>query len=142
MKVRGATVEDAAACAELLTQLGYPVPWEEVSARIARLMSAGGAGVLVAEDEPGVAAVLAYQLIDSLEQDRPQCRITTLVTDARARRRGAARALLAAVGDIAREHGCRRLEVTTRPDREEALAFYRQAGFEERPRRLVKSLVD
>jgi len=89
-----------------------------------------------------VVAVLAYQLIDSLERERPQCRITTLVTDAATRRRGAARALVAAVEEIAVERGCRRLEVTTRPEREEALAFYTQAGFEERPRRLVKPLSD
>jgi ribosomal protein S18 acetylase RimI-like enzyme len=142
MEIRAAIPGDAPACAALLGQLGYPVAEEIARARIERLSASEGADVLVAEAGSNVVALLAYQLIDSLERERPQCRITTLVTDAAARRQGAARALLAAVEKVAGERGCRRLEVTTRPDREEALAFYAQAGFEERPRRLVKSLSD
>jgi hypothetical protein len=42
----------------------------------------------------------------------------------------------------ARDIGCCRLEVTTRPERGEALSFYRDAGFDERQRRMVKPLAD
>jgi len=41
---------------------------------------------------------------------------------------------------FARERGCYRLEVTTRPDRAAARGLYESLGFEERPRRLVKPL--
>ena len=43
-----------------------------------------------------------------------------------------------AVEEVARATGCERLEVTTRPHRDDAFGFYLDAGFEERPRRLVR----
>ena len=49
-------------------------------------------------------------------------------------------ALLHTIKASARDVGCFRLEVTTRPERAEALAFYRAAGFDERPLRLITPL--
>jgi ribosomal protein S18 acetylase RimI-like enzyme len=140
MDARPATVEDAAAIAPLLAELGYPVAAEELRHRLPRLLAGPANGVLLAEGNDGPAALIAYSLIHHLERSRPSCRITTLVTDPAKRRRGAAAALLAAVAEIAAAAGCERLEVTTRPERAEALAFYLDAGFEERPRRLVRPL--
>jgi GNAT superfamily N-acetyltransferase len=88
-----------------------------------------------------VAALAAYQVMRLLERPQPQCRITTLVVDAGARRRGLARALLAGIEAIAKETGCFRLEVTTQAHRTDAAALYLALGFHERPRRLVKPLV-
>lgn len=110
-------------------------------ARLGRV--AGGAnqaGVLLAEAEGVPAALIAYQVIEHLERPAPTCRITALVTGPEHRRCGIAARLVAAVDELARERGCDRLEVTTRPHREDALAFYIGAGFAERPRRLVRSL--
>jgi GNAT superfamily N-acetyltransferase len=104
------------------------------------LTGRAAAGALVAEVEGKVAGVAAYQIIDVLERDRPQCRITTLVVDERHRRRGLAGALVEAIEVLARQHRCFRLEVTTRPERVEADAFYLALGFNERPRRLIKPL--
>jgi ribosomal-protein-alanine N-acetyltransferase len=56
------------------------------------------------------------------------------------RRQGVAGALLEAVEAIARDRACFRIELTTRPDRDDALRFYEACGFAERPRRLVKPL--
>jgi GNAT superfamily N-acetyltransferase len=56
------------------------------------------------------------------------------------RRQGVARALLGAVEAIARGRACFRVELTTRPDRDDAVRFYEACGFAERPRRLVKLL--
>ena len=127
MEIRPASTEDAEAIAPLLTELGYPVEPEAVRARLDRIATSGDrTGVLLAELE-GVPAALT-------------CRITALVTDREHRRRGAAAGLLAAVAELARQGGCERLEVTTRPDRDDALGFYLGAGFTERPRRLVRSL--
>jgi GrpB-like predicted nucleotidyltransferase (UPF0157 family) len=63
-----------------------------------------------------------------------------LAVRAERRRQGVARALLEAVEAIARGRACFRLELTTRPDRDDALRFYEACGFAERPRRLVKPL--
>ena len=138
--IRAARPADAAPITGLLGELGYPDDVANVHARLGRLEQRADAEVLVAELDGHVAAVAAYQLMDLLEQRRPQCRITTLVVGARDRRSGLASALMAEVESIAREHGCFRLEVTTHGDRPEAADFYRAFGFRERPRRLVKPL--
>jgi GNAT superfamily N-acetyltransferase len=141
MEVRPASAEDAAAIAPLLAELGYPVDPETVGMRLGRIAAdPDHAGVLLAEADGVPAALIAYQVIEHLERPAPTCRITALVTGPEHRRRGAAARLLAAVDLLARELGCDRLEVTTRPHREDALAFYLDAGFAERPRRLVRSL--
>jgi GNAT superfamily N-acetyltransferase len=140
VEVRPATVDDATAIAPLLAELGYPVEVDEMRRRLALTVGDPSVGVLLAQIDGAPAAVIAYQLIQHLERARPTCRITTLVTDPGRRRNGAAAALLAAVGDVARETGCERLEVTTRPDRDDALAFYLDAGFAERPRRLIRPI--
>ena len=140
MNIRSANVEDAAAIAPLLEELGYPVDPETVRARLARIAGGEATGVLLAVAEGAPAALIAYQLIDHLERPHPTCRITALVTSSEHRRSGTAARLLAALEELARERGCDRLEVTTRPHREDALGFYRDAGFAERPRRLVRSL--
>ncbi len=141
MDVRFASSDDAATIAPLLAELGYPTEVEAVRARLERISGdAEHAGVLVAETDGRPAALIAYQLIEHLERAAPTCRITALVSDPQHRRRGAAARLLAAVEELARKRGCDRLEVTTRPRREDALAFYLGAGFTERPRRLVRSL--
>lgn len=140
MDLRPATAEDAAAIVPLLSELGYPSEPGALRERLTRIVAGEQTGVLIAEAEGAPAALIAYQLIEHLERSGPTCRITALVTDPGHRRRGAASGLLAAVAEIARGHGCDRLEVTTRPRRQDAFAFYRGAGFEERPRRLVRSL--
>jgi ribosomal protein S18 acetylase RimI-like enzyme len=140
VKVRDATSADAHAVAALLSELGYPSHADGVSSRLGRLIDAEQSGVLVAEDAEAVVALLAFHLIEVLEQEQPTCRITALVTSGTSRRMGAATALLHALRHLAEERDCKRLEVTTKPEREEALAFYRRHGFEERPRRLVSYL--
>jgi GNAT superfamily N-acetyltransferase len=138
--IRLASLRDAEAIAPLLGQLGYPTTAAELAERIERLSDRPDGEVLVAELDGEVVGLAAYQLIDVIERPDPQCRITALVVDDRHRRRGVAYALLHTIEETARDFTCFRLEVTTRSDRADALAFYRAAGFDERPRRLVKPL--
>jgi GNAT superfamily N-acetyltransferase len=138
--IRVAGQRDVAAIAPLLGQLGYPASALELGERLERLTDHPDAEVLVAELDGELVGVAAYQLIDLLERPDPQCRITALVVDDRYRRRGVAFALLHTIEESALDRGCFRLEVTTRTERADALAFYRAAGFAERPHRLVKPL--
>lgn len=140
--IRLASQRDTQAIAPLLGQLGYPASALELGERLERLTDHPDAEVLVAELDGEVVGVAAYQLIDLLERSDPQCRITALVVDDRYRRRGVAYALLHTIEESARDLGCFRLEVTTRHERADALAFYRAAGFDERPHRLTKPLED
>ena len=140
MTIRLATQRDTGALAPLLAQLGYAASPDELSERIERLTERADGEVLIAELDDQVVGVAAYQLIDVPERPDPQCRITSLVVDDRFRRRGVAYALVHTIEETARDFGCFRLEVTTQPDRADALAFYLASGFEERPRRLIKPL--
>jgi len=138
--IRAAGQRDTGAIAPLLGQLGYPATPLELGERLERLTDHADAEVLVAELDGEVVGVAAYQLIDLLERPDPQCRITALVVDDRYRRRGVAYALLHTIEESALDLGCFRLEVTTRAERSDALAFYRAAGFDERRHRLTKPL--
>jgi ribosomal protein S18 acetylase RimI-like enzyme len=139
-RVRRAEPGDAAPIAALLGELDYPAEPGAVEQRLGSLEAESDAAALVAVNREDVIGVVAYALFRPLERDGRQCRVTTLAVAPAHRRRGVAASLLAAVEEVARDRGCFRLEVTTRPDRAEALAFYERHGFEERPRRLVKPL--
>ena len=96
--------------------------------------------MLLYEDADGPVGLITYHVFDLIYRPGPQCRITALAVRADRRRHGIARALLEAIEAIALARGCHRVELTTRPDRADALSFYEACGFEERPRRLVKPL--
>jgi GNAT superfamily N-acetyltransferase len=53
---------------------------------------------------------------------------------------GVGSALIEAVESEARRHQCFRLEVTCRPERKEAHAFYGRLGFRDRPHRFVREI--
>jgi ribosomal protein S18 acetylase RimI-like enzyme len=139
--IRPVRMTDATAIAALLGELGYPAEADDVVARLERVLGRDS-GILVYDLEREAVGLVTYQLIHLLYRSLPQCRITALVVREDRRRRGIARALLRAVESLARERGCFRLEVTTRPDRDDALGLYIASGFCERPRRLVKRLDD
>jgi GNAT superfamily N-acetyltransferase len=108
-----------------------------VTERLKRL----GGGVYVAEMDGAVVGFAALQVVPLLERERPLCRLTALVVDEEARRPGVGRALLERVEDEARRLGCERLEVTSESARrEDTRAFYERLGFEERPRRFLKTV--
>jgi GNAT superfamily N-acetyltransferase len=138
--IRLARLSDAEPIARLLDELGYPTSEDEARARLERVLVRDDGGVLVAELGDEVVGVAAYQLGVLLERARPQCRLTTLVVGAGHRRRGVAHALVQSVESAARDAGCFRVEVTTHPERTDALAFYEAAGFAPRPHRLIKRL--
>lgn len=138
--IRPARPSDAGGVAALLGELGYPTEEGDARARLERFLAREGTGVLVYERDGLAVGVAAYTVVPMLERPAPQCRLTTLVVSSAHRRRGIARALVGAVEERARELGCFRVEVATRPERPEATLFYLGIGFEERPTRLVKAL--
>ena len=138
--IRPAQPSDAEAIAQLLGELGYPTDAEAARERVGVLLARNDAGVIVYEVDGTAVALAAYQLMTLLERSEPQCRITALVVRADQRRSGLAHDLIDAIESLARARSCFRLEVTTQPQRTDALGFYVALGFQERPRRLVKPL--
>ena len=138
--IRPARSTDADAVAGLLGALGYPTDADAAAAQLEPLLDRDGTGVLVYVDDGEPVGLISYHVFELIYRPRPQCRITALAVRADRRRQGVARALLEAVEAIARGRACFRIELTTRPDRDDALRFYEACGFAERPHRLVKPL--
>jgi GNAT superfamily N-acetyltransferase len=139
LTTRDGRLEDAAAIAGLLTQLGYPCDDSDVEERIDRLQIVGDR-IVVAEVEGKVAGVAHLQVTPALERDAPVARIGALVVDEALRGQGVGRALVEAVETEARLRGCELIYLTTSEQRDDARAFYERLSFEPTGRRYSRTL--
>jgi GNAT superfamily N-acetyltransferase len=122
---------DAAAVADLATQLGYPTEPAAVLERMARIESHAAFDVLlVATDDADAPVGWAHvELRDTLVAP-PAAQLMALVVGEGARNRGIGRELLAAAEAWAAGHGCSTLLVATRVTRVDAHRFYRREGYD------------
>ena len=137
--VRTARAEDATALTGLVGELGFPATLQEVENRLAALMRAGET-VLVALDEQRVIGFAAVHITPVLHRPTPVGRITALVVTQACRGMGAGRSLVAAAEQIARDHGCGLIEVTSNRSLAAAHAFYSRLGYEVTSLRFRKML--
>jgi len=135
MHIRKASREDAAALADLATQLGYPSTPEQLASRLAALGGAGHA-VFVAEEDGKVAGWIHVLARQHLETD-PFSEIGGLVVDEACRGRGVGPVLVDAAVAWAREHGFGELRVRSNLIRTDAHRFYEREGFERRKTQVV-----
>jgi ribosomal protein S18 acetylase RimI-like enzyme len=140
VRVREAEPEDLEAITDLVGQLGYPSEESAVAGRLERLAADARSWVYVAVDEDRVVGVGVVHVMPVLERDDPTARITAMVVDEGARRGGVGRALLDRLEETARAEGCAKIYLTTRYEREDAVAFYRRMGYEDTSLRFVKDL--
>jgi aminoglycoside 6'-N-acetyltransferase I len=139
--IRGALPADAGDIAQLLRQLGYAVDPRQAAERLDLLARQSEGNVLVATDFDGsIIGLIALNWCVMLQQERPVARITTLVVDDRARRRGIGRQLIKAGAQAARVAGCDVLELTSAMHRAEAHEFYRSIGFADSALRFSRTL--
>jgi GNAT superfamily N-acetyltransferase len=128
MPIRPATLSDAAAVADLATQLGYPTRPEEAEARLRDVTSRPENAVLVAETDGAVAGWIHVAGTYTVESE-PYAEILGLVVDQARRGGGIGAALVAAADDWAAGHGFRTLRVRSNVVRERTHAFYERLGF-------------
>jgi ribosomal protein S18 acetylase RimI-like enzyme len=140
LRVREAEPGDLEAITDLVRQLGYPSGEEAVAGRLERLADDPRSWVLVALEGERMVGLASVHVMPVLERDDPTARITAMVVDEAARRRGVGRALLERLEERARAEGCARIYLTTRYEREGAAAFYRRMGFQDTSLRFVKEL--
>lgn len=126
IRLRHAASADAAAIAALLAELGYAATAAQIAERMA---ATSGDAVVVAEADGAVQGVLVLHVAPMLHLPHPVARITALATAAEARGKGIGRRLVEEAASLAREAGCRTLELTTARSRDDAHAFYRRLGF-------------
>lgn len=136
--IRAAHASDAAALANLCTQLGYPTSPDSIPARLTRLDGDADVRVLVAVDDNAVIGLATVHLRFTMNHETPLAQLTMLVVDERVRARGVGRALVGAAEAWARERGCKRFVVTTALRRTDAHAFYEKLDFKHTGRRYGK----
>lgn len=140
MTIRNAEPGDAAALAELMTQLGYPTAADAMAARLASILANPQFATFVATTKAAVCGMIGLCWSDSYEHDDRSGRIVALVVADQARRQGIGRALI----DAAERHfatiGVSRISLTTRLEREAAQRFYSAAGYARTGIRFAKIL--
>jgi len=142
IEVRAATLDDAAAIAELLRQLGYPNTPDEVRGRLDAMGTDAGDRGLVACADDAVLGFAAVHLIPMIHHDGCVARITAFVVADSARGRGIGTALFAACEAYAASRAAERLEVTSGDQRTGAHAFYIRRGCAREGQRFTKRLDD
>ncbi len=132
ISVRIAASVDAdlvAAVTALLPQLSRSAP-PPTREQLARIVSDSATTLFVAEDDGRIVGTLTLAAFEIPTGRRAW--IEDVVTDAAARGKGVASALVNAALAHATEIGARTVDLTSRPDREDANRLYVQLGFEQR----------
>ncbi|UCH77566.1 MAG: GNAT family N-acetyltransferase [Candidatus Coatesbacteria bacterium] len=140
LTIREARLDDAAAVAALLGELGYPNSAEFAREKLRELEASEPDTVLVAEAAGGVAAVGHLHEATLFHAPGKVGRVMALAVAEGYRRRGAASELLTRLEEVAREAGCTKMEITSGLHRPGAHEFYEGMGYVEKPKRFVKDL--
>jgi predicted N-acetyltransferase YhbS len=138
--IRPARAADARFIAELLGQLGYPAPADEIPERLTRLEAHEHAIVLVAAEGAEVVGVITGHMYPSLHAAKPVAYLTSLVVAESHRGKAIGSELAKRVEDWAREKGAARLSVTSALHRTETHGFYERRGYDRSGLRFTKIL--
>jgi GNAT superfamily N-acetyltransferase len=141
IEIRAWISDDAVAVSALLGELGYAVSPRQAAEHIRELSGTGSDPIFLAVADGEVLGLLALHLCRMLQYARPVMRVTALVVDQRARRRGVGRLLMEHAEHIGSAAGCEFVELTSAMRRAEAHAFYRSIGYEPTSLRFRKPLV-
>lgn len=129
--IRAAALEDADAIARIYREaLGYEyVTGDAVRARLAAMDARGGYLHLVAQLDGEVVGAVSARRGLALEVEGEYMEVLGLAVDARARRRGVGRALMAGVEAAARDMSIAYIALTSSFERAGAHAFYERLGY-------------
>ncbi len=132
ISVRPAEPADAEPVSVLMVELGYSGDARLYRDRLRDFAASPDDHVLVATAGDQVIGAVSLHFMPFFHLAGRICRLTAFVVAEGQRGRGAGRRLVAAAEDLARAHGCVRLDVTSgeRPARAGAHAFYGRMGFE------------
>jgi len=140
LTIRPAEINDAAALAQLMCELGYETTKSEMEMRIQRIATDERYRTFVAVGDGKVCGMIGTLTYPSIEHNDPSGRIVALVILRTMRRRGIGRALIATVEKDFAQRGIRRIALNTQLAREDAHKFYESLGYERNGWRFVKQL--
>lgn len=127
--IRDASLQDAAALAELTTQLGYQVDAQTMAGRLAEVLTRPASVLLVAADDNDQPIGWLHLELHRTLTSAASVHIAGLVVDQAHRSSGVGKLLLRAGEAWARKHGVARMTLYSRQTRERAHAFYERDGF-------------
>jgi ribosomal protein S18 acetylase RimI-like enzyme len=128
-----------AAVTALLPQLSRSAP-PPTADQLARIVAHPATTLFVAEDDGRIVGSLTLAAFEIPTGRRAW--IEDVVTDAAARGKGVASALVEAALAHAAELGARTVDLTSRPDRQDANRLYAKLGFEQRMTNVYRRTLD
>jgi GNAT superfamily N-acetyltransferase len=140
LTVRVAEVNDAAALAQLMCELGYETTESEMQMRLERIANDDRYHTFVAVHDGEVCGMIGTLTSLSYEHNDLGGRILALVTLRTMRRHGIGRALIETAEKDFAQRGIQRIALNTRLAREDAHKFYQSLGYERNGWRFVKQL--
>jgi GNAT superfamily N-acetyltransferase len=138
--IREAVATDSEGIAELIDQLGYAGPADEVATRLDAIESSGQ-HVLVAELDERVAGCLSTSTMTVLHRPAPVGRISMMVVAESLRGQGIGARLVAAAERLLAAKGCQIVEVTSNLRRADAHRFWERIGYERTSARFAKTIL-
>jgi GNAT superfamily N-acetyltransferase len=140
LTIRVAEMNDAAALAQLMCELGYETTKSEMKARLERIAADERYRTFVAVHGGNVCGMIGTVTSPSYEHNDPGGRILALATLSTMRRCGIGRALIATAEQDFAQRGINRVALNTQFAREDAHKFYESLGYERNGWRFVKQL--
>jgi GNAT superfamily N-acetyltransferase len=138
--IRAAEMNDAAALAQLMCELGYETTKSEMQMRLEPIVADERLRAFVAVCDGKVCGMVSTLIYPSIEHNDLSGRIVALVILSAMRRRGIGRALIATAEKYFAQRGVRRVGLNTQLAREDAHKFYESLGYERNGWRFVKRL--
>ena len=133
-------MDDAAALAQLMCELGYKSTKLEMQMRMERIATDERYRTFVAVRAGKVCGMIDTLTFPSYEHNDPSGRILALVIWRTMRRHGIGRALIATAEKDFAQRGIRRIALNTRLVREDTHKFYESLGYERNGFRFTKDL--
>lgn len=140
LTIRAAEMNDAAALAQLMCELGYETTGPEMQIRLERIITDERYRTFVAVGAGKVCGMIGTLTYSSIEHNDVSGRIVALVILRTMRRRGIGSALIAIAEKDFVQRGVRRVALNTQLSREDAHKFYESLGYERNGWRFVKQL--
>jgi ribosomal protein S18 acetylase RimI-like enzyme len=141
LTIRAAEMNDAAALAQLMCELGYKTTKSEMQVRVERIATDERCRTFVAVHNGAVCGMIGTVTYPSYEHNDPSGRILALAILSTMRRRGIGRALIATAEKDFAQRGIRRIALNTRLTRESAHKFYESLGYDRNGFRFTKDLL-
>src|SRR3954465_3368721 len=142
LRIRAATTDDAVALGSLLGQLGYPTDSGEIPARLEKLYARPGTAGLVAEQDGEIVRAPTVHILPPLHTSDPTAWLTAVVVEEKARGQGIGAVLVEKAEAWAKDHGARRISLTSALHRTRAHKFYKDLSYEHTGVRLAKVFDD